>query len=243
MEFTDKDIRLIEDALLDRLSGEDQFRLAERLKDDQFSAEYERYKLMIGMVQSEGRSELKKDLQKIDKELPLLQNNKQRTIPMYVRWLVAASLIGIAGYLGIYNFNSDTNLNVYNKYHEAYPNLIDPITKGSESGYMSPYQLYESGRYEAAQREFSVLDQSEERDFYMALTYLELEDFVNAINRLSQINNNDAHRFSSEARWYLALAYIGVQNEEKAGAILIDISEQENSPFSKSASQLLKELE
>ena len=243
MNISDSDIQLIEDAVLDRLADMDQPLLEERIRDVQFAKELERHKLMIEMIKSEGRSELKAGFQKIDKELSQGPNIRQRSIPMYVRWLVAASLIGIFGYLGIYRSNSNNNLNIYNKYYELYPNLIDPITKGTESGDMSPYQLYEAGRHEAAQLVFSDLDESEERDFYFALAYLGMEDFETSITKLSKMSNDDSHRFFSDARWYLVLAHLGAQNIEKAKAILTEISKEENNPFREWAIASLEDLE
>lgn len=243
MELSDKDIQLIENALLDRLSDEDQLLLNTRMKDDAFAAEYERHKQMVELLNQEGRSEFKDGLQQLDAEMPQIAYKKGRTIPMYVRWLAAASIIALISYIGFQWTNSTNHNDIFNDYYEAYPNLIDPVTKGNESGTMSPFQLFESGRYKAARSALAALEEGEESDFYFALTYFHTDDIETAIIKLSEIANSDTHRFKTEAKWYLGLAHIRANNTDAATTILKDLSKDQDQRFRDRAAQVLIDLE
>lgn len=78
--------------------------------------------------------------------------------------------------------------------------------------------------------------------FYKALSQMELQKTTDAIITFEQFDLDKNNSFTPFVKWYLALAYLRENQQEKAMPLLKSLSEIEN-PQQEVAQKLLEELE
>lgn len=79
--------------------------------------------------------------------------------------------------------------------------------------------------------------EKEYQNLYLGIAYLKSKDYVKAQLHLENAPEN------KEARWYLALTYLGQKNIEKAIELAGSMAEDKNNPFNGQAEQLKEHLE
>ncbi len=207
-----------------QLSDKDRLHFEELLlTDSEFRAafDYEKgLKLAIKKSQSE---KLKSKLASFEKEIQSKKITRHRKSKVY-SWSIAASiaiLIGVS-WFG-YNTFSNPNYNeLFDTNYEPYPNTVHLITRGEAhlSEEKKAFIAYESGHYKEAVSLFSTLDQNlNYLDLYMGISYLNIDDTEKAIELFRKAETKD-HEFKEAANWYLALAYLKNNDEQRAKTVL-----------------------
>lgn len=142
---------------------------------------------------------------------------------LFVRYasLVAAALIGafilIRTLLPSYNPDK-----IFDSYYKPF-DAVSPVTRSMNNNetdiYSSAIGSYKTGDYDRAARGFSetILNDPSvvSARFFMGLTELELKNYDQTINLLSEVVNNSGE-YGKEARWYLGLTYLKTGNKQKA---------------------------
>jgi tetratricopeptide (TPR) repeat protein len=239
MSITEKDLLLIESALLKRLSPDEVSLFEQRMKDHDFSAEYEARELMQSIIKEKGRAEFKTKLRSIDQqpEKPTRAYGKY-FIPALILFVVAAmSILFILLFKNPAPVAPDT---LYAEYYSPYPNTEDPITKGSQSNdAYSVYQLYELGEYRSVIENLEGKDKTTIEQWYLAQSYMAVQDYAKSTPILKNFELDENSEFQADASWYLALTLIKQGDIPQAQKILEKLSASDNTLISKRARELL----
>jgi hypothetical protein len=79
--------------------------------------------------------------------------------------------------------------------------------------------------------------------FYVALTYLQLDQRQDALTSLQKFANSENFRFQDAAQWYLALNLLLENQREQSIQMLMKISKVPGHDYQLMASNLLTELQ
>ena len=105
-------------------------------------------------------------------------------------------------------------------------------------------KYYDSQDYENAIKELSAYLKKypgdETAHFYLGITYLATGDPKNSINQFSTIS--DSSRFSTQVKWFTALAHIVNEDSDEAKPILQELINTSSS-YSEKAEDLLGSLD
>lgn len=177
-------------------------------------------------------------------EIEAAKSPKKRN---YTKWLAAASivlLLGLSYFLTLENKVSNNELFV--AYFEPYRNVIQPIERGSSQQDQKTlaFTAYEKGDYKKAIDLFSKLyDNTNESYclFYKANALLKLEKAKEAVPLLLEhLKTKDT--LTEKSRWYLALAYLKLNNKVEAKKTLKKVISEKNYKM-KEAKELLEKFE
>ncbi len=239
MALADDDIKLIEGWVQGRLNASEIQQVEVRRRDPEFESQLQLHQRVQRASRSWGRANLLKTFQGWDQED--LAHHKPGT-KMAFRWQWAAvALVLLASAIWIFFlYEKQSPQTLFADYYEKYPNLIDPISKGSTRDVISISQLYESGDYATA-----VLRQPGDslQQYYQALSQIELGRLDRAEVLLRQISEDQTHRFHEGARWNLALVYVKENKMKEAYVILLQISTSEHHAYTDQAARLRRDLE
>lgn len=178
-----------------------------------------------------------------------VSKNKVSQKTSYKKWLAAAS---IALFLGAAYFYSTTQTKVTNKelfasYFEPYRNVVHPIVRSTEQQQdlqTMAFMAYENGDFKNAITLFDQLYTTSKEPYYLfykANSLLKLDKAAEAIPfLLEHLKTKDT--LTEKTHWYLALAYINIEDDKKAKEALQMVIEQA-SYKSKDAKKLLKEFD
>ena len=182
--------------------------------DDDFRKEFEFQKDLVLAVRSHEKDILKSKLRNHEQAL------KEGKKTNWSKWLVAASILILMGTAGLlYSSLSRPDYNeLYAQNYEIYPNTEFNITR-SESNPSPEYNAfvaYESGNYQNAILIFSELQKAKSSEyikFYLAQSYLAINENEKALSRFEEIieNNKD---FVGESYWFAALSALKLNNKD-----------------------------
>lgn len=161
------------------------------------------------------------------------------------RWLVAASVILLLGLGVFYNLNQPvSSTDLYMNYFEPYPNVVQPVVRGDETSAVSEaFEAYENGRFEEALTRFTDLQETKGDSYYLfyrANALLNLERPNEAIVLLREFATTD-DKLADRSGWYLAMAYLQLDDKEQAKIELEKVVES-NAYNASKAKELLAEL-
>lgn len=174
------------------------------------------------------------------------EREAKRKTPDRRQWLVAASIILLMG-LGYYFMvmNQPTTRDLFDENFEPYPNVVHPIVRNSEenSSVNEAFEAYQNKDYEKAATMFSLLYEETRESpylFYSANTLIQLNRGEEAIPALQEhLKTKDI--LSDKTAWYLAMAYLQIDDVDNTKKMLQTIVE-ENLYDSEAAEKLLKAL-
>ena len=272
MAISDKDIELIERYLLEEATTEEKEEVDRRIHEEPaFSEQVQFMRGVVRAAENAGKEQLRKKLQEKHEQLaPSLEQESEKerdagqgkSVPLYQRrWLYYATGIAALLIVGLFVLlpSNNTGNSLYNNYFEAQPNELVPYARGEQVpagfGHLSQeeYNLivramkhYERGNYQEASSLFeeNVRRSAENAGLivYMAISEMESGKTQQAIENLLYVNNLKEATLQDEAGWYLAMAYLKDNQQEKARNRLRDIAEESQHPYRDRASKLLKEL-
>lgn len=150
-------------------------------------------------------------------------------------------VIVIGGLIGFLTYNSiNAKKDLLNKHDQIfyesfkrYPNVIASSSRGvaTDSELLKLMKHYESEKYDKALHEFNeyLATHPEEYEvlFYRGITYLKLEKPGKAIDDLTRVIDANL-TLVDQAKWYLALAYVKINNIDAAVPLLDDLASGES---------------
>lgn len=160
------------------------------------------------------------------------KNSRLILIPK--KWMVAASLLIVTS-LGIWGIKSSyfpSNEAVYEDYFEPSRNTIQPIVRGENLNTIEyrAFVAYEAQNYHKAINLFNSVENPDKVyiNFYKGISYLAInktEEAIGLLKPISELNNLEGMNkgFNKKAQWYLALAYIKINDEQNAATELEEI--------------------
>ena len=140
-------------------------------------------------------------------------------------------------------------------------NQADPNPEDLYAAYITPYEMslinrtasseqqaalaYSAADYKAAAGLYAELVGKDSTDvqsvFFAGISALLAHDSYKAVLWLNDLSRRPEHLFSEQSRWYLALAYLKLNQPEKAKSTLLDL--KEGAYKYEEAQALLQELE
>ena len=240
MPLKESDIALMDKALRDELTSEEQKQFQLKLENPSFLDEWQRMQLMQTVIEEKGRTAIRAKLKTIEQELVSPQTGIKLN---YTGWflLLGIALLAVIAYF-LWPASQQSPEELYIAYYQPYPNLIDPITKGGEETELSPFQLYETGNYQAAAG--ALLSQLQEADarWYFAQTMLAKQDFETARDIFQQFIREENSEYSIPAKWYLALVYLNQNKLDEVKLLLSQLEVSGHAVYAKKAKDILSQL-
>lgn len=240
MPISKRDIEVIDQFVLGRLNVEEQKYFDTRIADPDFSHLLDEQKELVEVIREKGRNISKAKLKALESTI----QSEVRSIPFlnsrYKYAVAAMFILLVSASLWLYSpFSNEASL--YDEYYAAYPNLIDPLTKGDGQQNLSPYQLYELQEYDQV---ISILRDNQSTDalWYTAQSYIAQGDFEKGKSSLAIVEQLGSTEYSDDVQWYQALVYLKLGQEEEAKQRLVAIANDPQHNYLKRAKSLLAEL-
>jgi len=247
-----------------RLSGEELNEFEKSLRDDPgLAIELDQYKklhlasekLISGEsadqqakddIEAYNRKDISKDIDLQNFKKSLDKADKRRISPLW--YAAAIVLVGAVTIAFVIMLKGQTAMpEMYAKYYEPYrqSEKIFEITRSNDDLHFA-VQLFESGDYSRAGLLFNQLADSlsftDYSHFYSGLIYIHQEKWELAIEAFCQVIAGGESEILIDARWYLGLCYLRVENKSAAWEQFEFISETKNR-YSKRARKILSHLD
>lgn len=236
---------LLEKYLLGELSQEELREFNTLLENDpEFKEEFEFQTDVKRAVTAEEDEDFMKMLSDFDAEGI---DEKPRTKSFPTKWLVAASIALLAGFTYFFMANqSISTQELYAQNFEPYRNVVHPIVRGEEGVDLKTkaFSAYQTGDYEKAfllLTELSATDKESHNLFYRANSLIQLNRAEEAIPLLQEyMGAKDT--LSDKSTWYLAMAYLQLDDMANAKKTLNSVVEEGTYKVTE-AQKLLEELD
>lgn len=240
MPISSRDTEVIELFVTGNLSKEDQSYFDSRSNDPEFMNAVEEERTLFDVIRAKGREGSKAKLEKLESSI------QSKSTPVFsinstYRYVLAAMFALLVTALIWVNLLVSSSSDLYEEYYAPYPNLIDPLTKGSDTKELSAYQLYELQEYK---RSIKLLDTDRSTDalWYKAQAHIAEGNYEHAQSLLSVIEQLETSEYKDDAEWYRALILIKLEKEEGAVELLNRIQSNDQHNYFNKASTLLKDL-
>ena len=221
------------------LSPKEQFAFNSLLQtDEEFKSEFLFRKDLKKVLAVQQRDELKESLKAIEQKASM--SSKLAIIPK--KWLVAASfaLILSLGIWSVKSFFFPPHSAIYQEYFQTSRNTVQPIVRGENVQTIEyrAFVAYEAENYHKAINLFNSVDNPHVAyiEFYKAMCYLSLDKTSEAIPLLESVAyssnlSGKSSGFDEKSAWYLGLAYLDLNDTEKAIAQFSKIANGSESQF------------
>jgi len=194
--------------------------------------------------------DLKNNLEKIHNEAKNAQNSETNQEPVVrelfikkIQLAAAVIIIMIIASSVFYFMNNRTmsNETLYGIYYEpAKTMLVVRSGNNEEVNLMQALQKYNHNDYDGAIEVFEK-DNSKMAKFFLALSYMETNRVIDAVNLLKAIIEENDNLFVDQAEWYLGLCYLKLNETEKAIIQFSKIS-QSNNIYKIKSEEILKNI-
>jgi NTP pyrophosphatase (non-canonical NTP hydrolase) len=236
----EEEVALIDRFIEGTLSSAEADVVRQRIEsDEEFAALYRDMKYLVASTSSAGRKELADYLSKAE-------------APKSTQWYwisgIAATLVlvvSIAVYTNRNEGDASVHVALVQEYFVPYPNVIAPVVRGvaeDSSQRATALRHYELAEYGEALEALKHVDMPSSDDlFYMGVSALALHDYSAASAYLKDYESK-GESFADQAKWYLALAFLGNDDVESARTYLGAIAKSESS-YAKQAQELLTRID
>ncbi|NER19066.1 tetratricopeptide repeat protein [Spongiivirga citrea] len=217
--------KLIEKYLQNTLNTEERIEFDTLLQNDaEFKEEVSFHDNLKRVTEEDHDDEFRSMLSDFEAEH---QPRKVFKLQQYSKWLVAASVILIAGLTYVLTLSNPTSQELFAANFQPYENVVHPIVRGTEEQDQKTkaFIAYETGDYKLAVSLFSDLYEKDKQPYYLfykANALLKLEKANEAIPLLKEhLKTRDT--LKEKSAWYLALAYLKIDDKKSAQLLLEDI--------------------
>lgn len=134
-------------------------------------------------------------------------------------YAIAASFLILIGVSFYFNFFQQ---DLYGQYFETYPNVYQPVVRGSADESTKAFMYYENQDFESAQKAFENLLKEEDNPnvrFYYALALLNDDKVEAAVSEFKLLEGIE-FEFQAEVLWYNALSLIKLDRLKEAKVLL-----------------------
>lgn len=215
-------------------------------KDSEFAALYEQYLQLTNGIEKLGRYETLQYLNKIEKDLPKVKIGKSKSL-INKQWMAIAASILVLLSLSLLLDKGQSNTDLYQEYHQAYPLLLENTVRGEikkdNSAKSKAYEAYAAGAYQKAIKLFDSQTQemSDTDRFYKANALLANQQSEEALLLFKDISEHSP-LFDKQARWYIGLCYLELNQTENALTLFSEIANSTDS-YKHKAKDILAKLQ
>lgn len=188
-------------------------------KDERLKKDFAITKEIHAFYKNERKTILKNSLKEIEKQTASDSSKKKGRMLMLKKYTaIAACLLGII-FLGKITLKQDhSHTELYTQHFEAYPNVYNPIVRSHQSNIADIdsqiMNLYEKQEYhksvELYNKYYSFSEEENELNFYMAISYMKINDIKRAKEILVTIPEES--KYYEKSKWYLSLCYLNENN-------------------------------
>ncbi len=248
--MTSSNFEIIERDINGELSKEEAKWVKNRIKTNfQFAEEY-KLQLEIDEAISENEIiDLRENLknifeQKTDSKRGIIR--RMISFDDYVRPAVAAAVLVALVIAGILLFSTSknyTNNQLFTMNYESISAISNTrsVNNNSDQLMKNAFQLYEQKQFIEAIEIFKNYESDKLVQFFLGISYIEIDQYQNASFVFSNILNDNNNLFTEESRWYLGLCYLKLNQTQKAKDIFNKIANS-NSINKIKAEKILKSL-
>lgn len=236
-------IELIENYLSGEMSVKEMLEFEKMLKAD--SELMEEFKLRKSINDALSEDDVMQLTDKLNDIADSIGSHKKRTLnPLTISSIAAVLIILITVSTIFFRTSKLDNQSIYEKYYQKYPSVVSSRS-ANEYSMKELFESYENGDYAKAEKNMKDLLENESSNylvmFYLSLALIEQGKLNEAEKYLHNLVNSKGHIFWEQSNWYLALVYIGQNNNVNAKELLDQI-EKENMVHSTEAKEILKVL-
>ena len=241
LDISQEELETIEQFIFQEMDNEETMAFAKKLNSDlTLQQKLETVKLLVVGVQE---VEMGKKLDQFHNELlPKTKNRIQRRTKTFTlkKWLVAASVLVIAGLGSLLLLNLDSKgEKLFATYFHPEPGLIS--TMGTSDNYLFDRAMvdYKVGNYDAALKTWENLLKmkpgNDTLNYFIGSSWLMKEKQETAIFYFNNVISNKNSIFRNDALWYTGLALLK-SNKKAEALVFIEKADHQNKEA------LLKEL-
>lgn len=235
--------------LFNELSPVERSRFEERLaNDDLFNESFTEHKLLASGIAFSGASELKSIIQDAEKQYEKSSEQKETSLKSFKQWIPAAAaatlLLCICSYFFLNSSNSLRSDEIYQNYYSALEMDYTQRGNAEQSLLKDLNTAYNKQAYQESAvilNELIAKDDKLDYKLYLAITFIEQNKIMDAQKLLSEIASSNTI-IANQAKWYLALTNIKMDNKEEATKYLKELSLDENSDHFEDAKTILSHL-
>ncbi len=242
MEGAENNIEQFDQYINNELDAEAKKAFEDRLtQDDAFLKAFENFKELEAVFQDAEIISFKEQLGAWDEEqkseTKSTEHKPTRVIP--IRSLAVAASIAIITFFGIQFFlKNDGNDQLAQTYFSTYDNVI--TVRGAKEDIDEALVYYDTQDYKEAINLLKEYPENITAQFYLGESYMASEKYDLAIQAYSIVVVDEGTVFSEVATFHLALAYLGMDDAEKAKTILSEIPS--GSDYYQEALEVLEDL-
>ncbi|MEM9548061.1 MAG: tetratricopeptide repeat protein [Bacteroidota bacterium] len=171
------------------------------------------------------------------------KNSNLKSIFMYAAVIVFVLTLAFL-FLQKNNVAENTPAALVADYFEPYPAYNTFRGESNIQGIIeSAFQRYESGKFESASADFKLLSTAHPENmaylFYEGNAQFALGNYQAARQLFQQVIDNETDLFVKQAKWYLALSYLALEDQNSALLILQEIQSDQGSTYKLKASELI----
>lgn len=232
----EKDFELLESYILGTLPEEEAVVVRRRLSEEpELDALFHDLKILVTAVRHESRESISRELKEIESRVQPASGS--RTL-----WTIgiAASVVLLVSLVFYFVDRPVSNDELFAANFTPYTNIVDPASRGPEDEQALAFRYYDEGNYEAAASEFNKLPKTDaDIRFYLGNSLLASNQASEAIDHFKFTLQQGV--FQGQSRWYLALCYLKLGDDENA-IYYLEIISTGNSNYAEAASRILREL-
>lgn len=218
--------------------------------DAMAAKEMQNYILSRTAISSSANERLKKHLIESGKTL---QISDQRKAPFTRLLAVAASvaiLAGLSWMIFLFIHHPKSNEEIYLSYYQR-PDVNEFAVRSNDNDSSQLYwdqglNYFANHKIDSAAAEFNKMIRinktasASKAYFMLGLCYMEMNDTQKAIQSFGRVS--DQSNFVFMKQYYSALCFIKMDKKREAAELLQNIASDENHPYRKNASRILKDL-
>jgi hypothetical protein len=238
----------IDNYLLNLLSPEEKKAFESQLEsDDSLREKVMLQQTAMKSIEGLGRIELKSKLQQIHQEVRDENNSGSNLRFLIYKFSAAAAFIGLILFSWLWINQSPSSLDLYAKNFEIYELNLNQRS-GDNDTYTSLEKLYSNENYSEAIPLFQEIlnnSSSKSSEIYLGLgiSFLKIDQPTKAIVQFEEILKNKDFNFEDEARWYLGLAYLKLDDVPNAKNYFSILGSDSNNDHHKEAISILSQLD
>ncbi|MEZ4848891.1 MAG: hypothetical protein R3B93_09815 [Bacteroidia bacterium] len=245
----DSSSKLIDKYVQEGLSGTEKSKFQTLMQKSEFAEEVDFRQKLKKASQKGGRDELKALFNELDEELEEDEAETQ-SIPLRSRRFAWYPWAGVAAaVLLLFTFflwPSPSEQELFVDHYNSFPNLIAPGDRsGGEQNLLDrALKAYEQKDYTEAVHlfeQFPEMSQDERIYYGLSLMLLEKPD-EKSILELKAVADDPSARYQQAAQWYLALAYLKLENRDASKALIDEIIATQGHTYRDNALDLAKDL-
>ena len=214
---------LIEKYLQNRLSPEDVLMVNELLQNDKdFEKELTLQSNLKKAIKKDDDDNFRNLISELESKAKIEKPQPKRS---YTKWLAAASIVVLLGLSYFFTMNQKASNNeLFASYFEPYRNVVQPLERGSDQQDKKTlaFLAYEKGEYEKAIQLFTDLFSDTKEPYYLfykANALMKIDKANEAVPLLLEhLKTKDT--LTEKTTWYLALAYIKIDDKPNARTAL-----------------------